>query len=75
MATDKRAMTHHLIGAGYLHQTVPSMSWLPSRLLLAFVTLAPMLSSWAITRRWLEARVAIFRQLSLKLLDPPKCLA
>ena len=47
--TDQGVMTHHLIGALYLHQTVPSMPWLPSRLLLAFVALAPPFSSGAIT--------------------------
>jgi hypothetical protein len=36
---------------------------LPSRWLLAFLTLALTLSSGAITQWWLEARVAIFRQL------------
>ena len=36
---------------------------LPSHRLLAFLTLALTLSYGAITQWWLEARVAIFRQL------------
>ena len=44
-------MTHHLIRAGELHQGPPRMSWLPSRLPLAPVTLASQFSSWAITTR------------------------
>jgi hypothetical protein len=47
--TDQGAVTHHLIGARYLHQTVSSMPWLPSRRLLAWMALAPTLASGAIT--------------------------
>jgi hypothetical protein len=48
VVADHGAMAHHLIGAGSLHQTAPSMPWLPSRRLLACAALAPTLSSWAI---------------------------
>jgi hypothetical protein len=75
MVTDHGPMTHHLIGGGYLQQTVPSMSWLPSRLLPACVALAPTLSSGAVTRRRLAAVLAIFRQPPFEFVDPPKCLA
>jgi len=45
VTTDHWAMTHDLMGAGYLHQTVSSMPWLRSRWLLAFAALAPKLVS------------------------------
>src|SRR2546427_6982811 len=66
VAADHRTMMHHLIRIGYLHQGAPSMPWLPSRLLLAPVALAPQLSSWAITRRRSAAVVAILGQTPLQ---------
>ena len=67
---DQRAMSHHIIRAGHLHQGASSMSRLPSRLLLAPLMLAPWLSPWVITRRRFEARVAIFGQQSFYSLQP-----
>jgi hypothetical protein len=43
------------------------MSWLPSRLSLAPVALAPLLSSGAITRRWFATVMAILGKLPLHL--------
>jgi len=75
VVTDQGAMKHHLVGSGYLHQTAPSMPWLPSRLLLAFAALALTLAPGAITRRRLATVVAIFRHLPSELMDAPKRLA
>src|SRR6266699_1586871 len=67
VAADQGPMTHHLIRAGELHQGLPRMSWLPSRLPLAPVTLAPQFSSWAITRRRFAAVLAILGKLPFHL--------
>src|SRR6266567_4867578 len=69
VGTDQRAMSQHLIRIGHLHQGASCMPWLPSRRLLALVTLAPRLSPWTITRRRFAAVVAVFGQLSFHLLQ------
>ena len=61
-------------------QTVPDRrkrrGWrYPLAALLMFLALAPKFSSGAITRRWLEARLALFRQLPFEFMDPHQCLA
>src|SRR5712691_5484487 len=67
VAAEHRPMTHHLIRAGALHQGAPRMSWLPSRLPLAPMTLAAQFSSWAITRRRFAAVMAILGKLPFHL--------
>ncbi len=66
VAADHRAMMYYLIRTDYLYQGTPSMPWLPSRLLLAPVALAPLLSSWAITRRRFAVVVTILGQTPLQ---------